>query len=61
VKTFTPDDVIELTAAVMKAVRAEVDLDPEQLDACVDIVSMTIIKTLLASNCSLPWFKERSN
>jgi hypothetical protein len=56
-KTFTREQLIELTTAVMKAIVAEVDLSERQLDVCVDVVSATLIKSLQATGYQLPWIK----
>jgi hypothetical protein len=59
VKTLTRDEMIELTTAVMKAITTEVDLDAEQLDMCINVVSQTLVKSLQAAGYELPWVRTR--
>ena len=57
-KTFSRDEVIDMAAAVMKAIRSQVDLDQEQLDMCTDVISRTVVQTLLDSGAQLPWIRN---
>jgi hypothetical protein len=60
-KTLTREQAIEVTTAVMKVVTSEIDIPTEALDEVVDLVSQTVVRTLLECGVRLPWFKERSN
>jgi hypothetical protein len=60
-KTLTREETIEITTAVMKTVTSEIDIPTEALDEVVDLVSQTVVRTLLECGVQLPWFRQRSN
>ena len=57
-KQFTRDQVIQITTAVMKSVCSQIDVPDDDLDHVVDVVSATVVKTLLEMGVQLPWLRN---